>query len=99
MSEPRANPKLKYFKIFYLVSGFGPISLWSSLIWKQREDEENDGSDQEPLENHFGDWMNITTAPRRKKVLSDNEAGQGDVKVELGEGESGVRVGAGVCDS
>ena len=61
------------------------------------EDEENNSGDQEPLENHLCDWVNVTTPTWRKKVLSDKEAGQDDVKVELGEGESdGVWVNTGV---
>ena len=64
----------------YLVSGFRSITLSGSLIGEEREDEEDNGSDDETLESHFGVVMDVSTSSRREKVLPNDEASQGESK-------------------
>ena len=61
-----------------LVSGLRSIALRGGLEGQEREDEKDDGADEESLESHFSEVVDLATSPRREKVLSDDEAGQGD---------------------
>ena len=63
-----------------LVSGLRSIALRGGLEGQEREDEKDDGADEESLESHFSEVVDLATSPRREKVLSDDEAGQGESK-------------------